>query len=182
MVCQECQERQATLHFTRIIDGEKTEVHFCDVCAQDKGDTFLLNDASSFSFNNLLAGLLNISPVVQQTNQPQLAEKDQVKCKGCQLSFTQFLKLGKFGCSQCYDSFKEQLPPIVKRLHSGNTIHPGKVPARVGGTIHVKRKITELRVTLRELIEKEEFEQAAKLRDQIRSLEKDIYEQGGEQS
>ena len=182
MVCQECQERPATLLFTKVVDGKKTEVHLCEVCAQDKGDTFLSNDASAFSFNNLLAGLLNISPVVQQTKQPQQAEHDQVRCDGCHLTFSRFLQLGKFGCSQCYESFRAQLPPILKRLHSGNMVHQGKVPARIGGTIHVKRKISELRIELKGLIEQEEFEQAATIRDQIRSLEKDMQEQGGEQS
>ncbi|MGD7046429.1 UvrB/UvrC motif-containing protein [Jeotgalibacillus proteolyticus] len=181
MVCQECQQRPAALHFTKVINGEKTEVHLCEVCAQDKGDAFLSNDASAFSFNNLLAGLLNITPVVQQPNQSQHSEKETIRCKECKLTFPQFLKIGKFGCPSCYESFRDQLPPILKRLHSGNEIHQGKLPEREGGTIHVKRKINELRTELKELVNGEEFEKAAGVRDHIRSLEKDIRKHGGEQ-
>lgn len=182
MVCQECQERPAALHFTKVVNGEKTEVHLCEVCAQDKGDAFLSNSASAFSFNNLLAGLLNISPVVQKTNQPQQSEKETVQCEQCKLTFSKFLKIGKFGCPKCYESFRDQLPPILKRLHSGNIAHQGKLPEREGGTIHVKRKIGELRTELKSLIDQEEFEQAATVRDQIRSLENDMNGQGGDQS
>ncbi|KIL52310.1 UvrB/UvrC motif-containing protein [Jeotgalibacillus soli] len=180
MVCQECNERPAALHFTKVINGEKTEVHLCEKCAQDKGGLFLSNDASAFSFNNLLAGLLNISPMVQQANQPQQKEHETVQCQHCHMTFHQFLKLGKFGCPNCYVTFGAQIPPILKRLHSGNALHQGKLPARIGGTIHVKRQLDELRLQLKGLIEQEEFEQAAKIRDEIRSLEKGVSDQGGE--
>lgn len=182
MVCQECQKRSAALHFTKVIDGEKTEVHLCEVCAQDKGESFLSNEASAFSFNNLLSGLLNISPVIKKANQAQQAEKEAIYCSNCQLTFSRFMKLGKFGCPHCYEAFREEFPTILKRLHSGNTVHQGKLPEREGGTIHVKRKINDLRAELKKLIENEEFEQAATIRDQIRSLEHDINGQGGSQS
>ncbi|PPA68574.1 UvrB/UvrC motif-containing protein [Jeotgalibacillus proteolyticus] len=183
MVCQECQERPAAIHFTKTVNGEKTEVHLCEVCAQDKGKGLLSNAANAFSFNNLLSGLLNISPVVQQTNQAQQqSEKEALRCKKCQLTFSKFLKLGKFGCPECYTSFKSELPPILKRLHSGNTVHQGKLPGREGGLIQVKRKISELREDLKELINNEEFEKAASVRDEIRSLENEMNNEGGAQS
>ncbi|TFD99311.1 UvrB/UvrC motif-containing protein [Jeotgalibacillus sp. R-1-5s-1] len=180
MLCQECQERPASVHFTKVMNGQKTEVHLCDSCAQDKGEAFMSDD-SAFSFNNLLAGLLNVSPVMQPS-QPQKPEREPVKCSHCQMTFQQFLKIGKFGCPSCYESFRDELPPILKRLHSGNTTHQGKLPERQGGTIHLKRKVTELRAELKSLIEEEEFERAATVRDQIRVMEKEIRGEGGSQS
>ena len=38
----------------------------------------------------------------------------------CSMTFPQFIKIGRFGCAHCYETFKEQLNPILKRLHSGN--------------------------------------------------------------
>ncbi|MBM7580737.1 UvrB/UvrC motif-containing protein [Jeotgalibacillus terrae] len=178
MMCEQCQERPAAVHLKNVVNGKTTEVHLCEVCAQDKGEAFM-NDDGAFSFNHLLAGLLNVSPVMKQ-NQPTQNRRGTVECSGCQMTFDQFLKIGKFGCPKCYESFRDQLPPILKRLHSGNTVHQGKLPERQGGTIHMKRKVSDLRVELKSLIEQEEFEQAATIRDQIRSLEKEIdSERGG---
>jgi protein arginine kinase activator len=66
MICQECNQRPAALHFTKIINGEKTEVNLCEKCAQEKGEMFMINGGSGFTFNNLLAGLLNIDTTVQK--------------------------------------------------------------------------------------------------------------------
>lgn len=177
MMCEQCQERPAAVHLKNVVNGKKSEIHLCEVCAQDKGEAFM-NDDGAFSFNHLLAGLLNVSPVMKQS-QPQQQKRQTVECSGCEMTFDQFLKIGKFGCPKCYESFRDQLPPILKRLHSGNTVHQGKLPERQGGTIHMKRKITELRSDLKALIEQEEFEQAAEIRDQIRSLEAEIRDEGG---
>ena len=40
MICQQCETRPATLHFTKIINGEKTEMHVCEQCASENGDAF----------------------------------------------------------------------------------------------------------------------------------------------
>ena len=38
MLCQECGKKPATLHFTKIVNGEKTEFHICESCASEKGE------------------------------------------------------------------------------------------------------------------------------------------------
>lgn len=38
MQCQECGKRPATLHFTKIVNGEKTEFRICESCAREKGE------------------------------------------------------------------------------------------------------------------------------------------------
>ncbi|WP_419882642.1 UvrB/UvrC motif-containing protein [Peribacillus sp. B-H-3] len=180
MNCQECNQRPATLHFTKIINGEKTEVHLCEVCAQEKGDMFMPNGAQGFSFNHLLAGLLNnIEPGFQQTKASSFPKREELRCSRCNLSFQQFVHVGKFGCAECYQSFNEQLNPIFKRVHSGNTAHIGKIPKRIGGTIHLRKQITDLKDVLKQHIDQEEFEEAAEVRDKIRSLEKRHEEQEG---
>lgn len=89
------------------------------------------------------------------------------------MTYSQFSKVGRFGCSSCYKYFNDRLDPLFKRVH-GNTTHMGKVPVRVGSHIQAKRKIEGLRQELQQKIAEEEFEKAAKLRDEIRELEKDI--------
>ncbi|WP_310178323.1 UvrB/UvrC motif-containing protein [Neobacillus niacini] len=180
MICQECNQRPAALHFTKIVNGEKTEVHLCEKCAQEKGNMFMLNGGSSFAFNNLLAGLLNIDPSFQKQEKSPFHQEEILQCSHCSMTFPQFLKIGRFGCAHCYETFKDQLKPVLKRLHSGNWSHSGKIPKRIGGGIHLRKQIDELKNDLRDLITHEEFEQAAEVRDEIRTLEKQLMEsQGG---
>ncbi|RFU68661.1 hypothetical protein D0469_11915 [Peribacillus saganii] len=184
MICQECNKRPATLHFTKIVNGEKTEVHICEKCAQEKGEMFMFNGGGSFSINNLLAGLLNMEPVFQHTNPSTIAKSQEAQCPGCNMTFSEFTQAGKFGCAQCYETFKDNLNPVLKRLHSGNTAHIGKIPERLGGGIHLRKKMDDLKQLLKDAIDQEEFEKAAELRDELRSLEKSIKEghEGGNHS
>lgn len=172
MVCQECNQRPAALHFTKIINGEKKEIHICDKCAQEKGDLFMQSGANGFSINNLLAGLLNIEPFLQQKKTSTFPHVEELKCKNCHLTFKEFVHVGKFGCATCYEAFKDSLDPILKRVHGGNTAHVGKIPERLGESIHLRKQIKDLKSELKALIDQEEFEQAALVRDQIRLLEK----------
>jgi protein arginine kinase activator len=176
MICQECNQRPAALHFTKIINGEKTEVNLCEKCAQEKGEMFMFTGGSGFTFNNLLAGLLNIDSTVQKQNQNQntFHQEEVLQCSGCSMTFPQFIKVGRFGCAHCYETFKEQLPPVLSRLHSGNWSHSGKIPKRIGGGIHLKKQVENLKSELKELIQQEEFEKAAQIRDEIRTLEKGL--------
>lgn len=182
MICQECNQRPATLHFTKILNGEKAEYHLCEKCAQEKGDMFMLSGAPGFSINNLLAGLLNIDSAFQKTKQDPFKPEEILQCNKCAMTFQQFIKVGRFGCANCYQAFGQQLEPIFRRLHSGNSVHQGKIPARVGGNIHLRKNIEELKQSLKDSIAREEFEQAAEIRDSIRSLESQLNSglEGGE--
>ncbi|GHI00527.1 UvrB/UvrC motif-containing protein [Neobacillus kokaensis] len=174
MICQECNQRPAALHFTKIVNGEKTEVNLCEVCAQEKSEMFMFSGQSGFNFNNLLAGLLKIDPSFQKPSQSPFQQEEVLHCGHCSMTFPQFLKLGKFGCAHCYETFKDQLQPVLRRLHGGNFSHNGKIPKRIGGDLHLRKQIDELKVSLQECIQHEEFEKAAKIRDEIRSMERKL--------
>lgn len=170
MLCQECGNKHATLHFTKIVNGEKTEFHICETCAREKGE-LIPGTSNGFSIHNLLSGLLDFDPSGKSAfggSKPQ-----PVRCEECGLTYTQFSKIGRFGCSSCYRYFSERLDPLLKRVH-GNVVHVGKVPVRSGGKIKQQREIERLKRELQLKIEREEFEAAAKLRDQIRELERQI--------
>lgn len=171
MVCQECQQRPATLHFTKIVNGEKTEVSLCEKCSQEKSGMFIMNGGANFSIHHLLSGLLN-DHGFQPTNQSSITSEKDIRCEHCHMSFSQFAHVGRFGCANCYRTFNNQLDPIIKRLHSGNTEYKGKIPTRIGGNISLRKKVKNLKLELKECIDQEEFEKAAILRDEIRALEK----------
>lgn len=168
MLCQECSKRPASLHFTKIVNGEKTEYHLCEVCARERGDK-LPGAANGFSIHSLLSGLLEFEPSGSSYNQNQ----KHLRCETCGLTYSQFGKIGRFGCSDCYKYFSTKLDPLFRRVH-GTTTHAGKVPARSGGKIKYSREIERLKSMLQQKIKMEEFEEAANLRDQIRDLERKI--------
>lgn len=170
MVCQECSERPASLHFTKIVNGEKTEFHLCESCARDKGE-LLPGGQNGFSIHNLLSGMLNFDYADQAKTKAETTP-NQLRCKTCGLTYQQFSKIGRFGCSDCYHYFKPVLEPLFRRVH-GNTAHSGKVPERAGGQLKRKRELDELKTQLQNLVAREEFEEAARVRDRIRELEHD---------
>ncbi len=170
MFCQECGKKPATLHFTKIVNGEKTEFHICESCAREKGEG-IPGSPGGFSIHSLLSGLLDF----EQIGGGNGLKQAQLRCEECGMTYPQFSKIGRFGCSHCYQAFAEKLDPLLKRVHSGTT-HSGKIPKRSGNQIKCKREIEQLRRELQSKIEREEFESAAQLRDQIRELERALSE------
>jgi len=104
-------------------------------------------------------------------NQHLFKQEEEVHCTKCNLAFKDFQRIGKFGCAECYNTFITKLDSIFRKVHSGNTKHSGKIPKRKGGILHQKKELEELRKELQHLIEREEFEQAAIVRDKIKRLE-----------
>ncbi len=168
MLCDECKKNPATVHITRIVNNQKVERHLCSVCAEKYGGMHFPFEPT-FSINSLLSGLLN-----QGVDYGPGAESQSHKerCENCGCSFEDFKQTGRLGCSECYRVFAPNIEPILRRIH-GSSNHSGKVPLRYEGQIHASRKIDTLRAKLAKLIEKEEFEEAAAVRDEIKELEKE---------
>lgn len=170
MECSECQKRPATLHFTQIVNGQKTEIKVCEVCAKKKG--YMTDSDDAYSLHDLLTGLFNFGTSNIDLQNNIFAEVKELQCSQCNITFDDFQKIGKFGCASCYSSFKSKLDSIFRRVHIGNTKHMGKIPKRAGGKLHIKKELALYREKLQQLIANEEFEQAAIVRDQIKQLEK----------
>lgn len=173
MVCDECGKRPANVHLTKIVNGVKSESHLCDQCARDKGELdFFLEP--KFSFPNLLAGFLEHEPGFETTLAPPGGAAD--RCRKCGLDFGAFSNTGFLGCPDCYEEFRPRLEPVLKRIH-GATRHTGKVPRRTGGATSARREVESLRAELTRLVAREQYEEAAKVRDRIRTLEKSLADQ-----
>lgn len=163
MLCDVCAKNQATVHLTEIVDDQMTELHLCEECARQKS----MQMEQQFGLSDLLAGLAEFE-------KPTAQDKDivSVKCPNCGLTYTDFKKLGRLGCGECYTAFKKYLGPLLRRIH-GSSLHFGKVPVEAAVKA-AERKIDlqGLRLKMQKAIESEEFEEAAKIRDQIKELEK----------
>ena len=164
MLCDVCGKNQATVHLTEIVDDQMTELHLCEECARQKSEQM----EQQFGLSDLLAGMAEFTKPVQDK------EMVSVKCKKCGLTFTDFKKIGRLGCSEFYNAFRKYLAPLLKRIH-GSSVHMGKKPLTIGGIAPKEDKESDLsllRQRLQKAVEAEEFEEAASLRDQIRQLEK----------
>jgi protein arginine kinase activator len=177
MLCEQCQKREATVHYTKVVNDQKTEYHLCEQCAREKGELdFTLGFEPGFSIHNLLAGLLDMGsagrPVEKKTTGVS-------QCPKCGLNYTQFSQTGRLGCGECYTAFERQLEPLLRRIQ-GTSTHTGKVPGRQGGTLKLEREIGRLARELETAVEREEFERAAELRDKLKELRRQLAEgQGG---
>ena len=158
MICQICKKNEATVHYTELSNSKMVEIHLCEKCALEKG--------VSFKPHLLLADLM--AGLVELEKSPRL-QRDE-KCSNCGLTYSGFRETGRLGCAKCYETFKQSLGALLKNIH-GSSTHAGKVPAvayEVDRTIILKK----LRERLRKLVEREEFEEAARVRDEIRKLER----------
>lgn len=175
MLCQQCQQRPASVHVTQIVNSEKKEVHLCEHCAKEHEKIAFGNPfdfTHPFSINDFLSGFLGKNIGSQAKPQEQ---QTGPQCTTCGMTYEMFARSGKLGCANCYTVFSDTLETVFKRIH-GNSIHTGKLPQRAGGTIKVKKEISQLKAQLNKAIYEEEYEKAAKLRDSIRELEAGIRE------
>lgn len=171
MLCVQCKKRQAEKNFTVIKNNKKTVLSLCKQCAAQQGFQNPL-DPGPFPLAELLLGM------TKGFNQPETGEKEAtLVCSGCQLSFEEFARQGRFGCGSCYSSFRPRLEGIMRKIH-GSSMHRGRNPGM--GTSPTKNQIVPVKEEERverelvKAIENEDFERAAELRDKLRSLRKGI--------
>jgi len=180
VICDLCGKEQATVHLTEIIDNKVTELHLCEGCAREKGAQM----EQHFGLADLLSGLADFGkPTMEgETGGSGSAVGKGVACPNCGMSYGDFRKIGRFGCSQCYDAFREQVTPLLKRIH-GTPSHSGKHPGVVvvetpertaspKASVRPKSELRQLKDRLQKAVQNEEFEEAARLRDKIKELER----------
>ena len=161
MLCEVCKQTQATVHLTEIVNDQMTELHLCEGCANQKGAQV----ESHFGLADLLSGLADFG----KTQEPE--EVPAKACPSCSMTYDDFRKVGRLGCAECYLTFKRSLGGLLKRIH-GSPLHLGKSPVRLLKTAKgAKTELLDLKRKLERAIDQEEFEEAARLRDQIRRLE-----------
>jgi protein arginine kinase activator len=178
MLCDRCQKRDAKILYTEIINGAKKEQHLCEECATDytsfQMEKPLMN--SELTLGDLLSTLLDTysSAGVKKPD----ADPQALTCDGCGMTYEEFVGKGRFGCASCYQSFHSQLGKTLKGIQ-GSDVHTGKRPKGLTATTQTGRtkldisEIEMLSIRLQEAIEKEEFEEAARLRDIIKQMKKE---------
>jgi protein arginine kinase activator len=164
MMCDHCGERDAVIHLTHIENNEMHSFHLCDACAAEKG----IDPDAEADVNEPLAAFL----AQMGDERSESADAADAECPYCSLSLEGFKKTGRLGCSQCYVAFESHLRNLMRRLHGG-TQHVGKVylPPEDATDVSREERLNGLKRRLTRAVDSEDFERAAKIRDQIRSLE-----------
>jgi protein arginine kinase activator len=159
MTCQRC-PAEASVHLTEKVNGKVREVHLCGACARKAG--LPLGPAPELGLDAVLEKLVLKHVDALVGNQARLA------CPDCGLTYLEFRIDGRLGCPHDYETFTAGLVPLLRRSH-GATRHVGKQPCRRPSMFSRLR----LRARLREAIAREDFEEAARLRDQLRQKDPD---------
>jgi len=153
MLCEKCGQNQATVHVQQNINGQKSEMNLCPACAA--------NVDIPLSFDHLVQAFLD------SFTAPQMPVKPIAKCPTCGLTFADFKNSGRLGCADCYNAFRAELDLLLKNIQSSNK-HFGKFPRTSGTEMLTRRRVETLRAALAKAVEGEEYEEAARLRDEIR--------------
>ncbi|MCL2301596.1 MAG: UvrB/UvrC motif-containing protein [Firmicutes bacterium] len=171
MLCQHCKQNEATTHIRRVINGAAQEYHLCAACAKEAGIAAQFAAPEfGFQLSDLFSGFLGSSLRGQSLPAPP-------RCELCGSSLDEIIRGGRVGCARCYETFAEQLQPTLQRIH-GVLKHTGKTPETDPAVARRKQKeqeIARLREEIAAAVQAEDYEQAARLRDKIKTLE-----EGGE--
>lgn len=184
MLCDNCGKNNANVRYLRNINGIKKEMNLCEECSKKLGITEIGFDMP-IDFSSFLGGFLEDFVESDFTN--LLEDKNEIRCKGCNSTFEDIANNGKFGCPECYETFESEINSILNKIQGSNT-HVGrlgkiertqveKISKNSKETAKEENKIDQLKKTLKELVKDEKYEEAAKIRDEIKKLEKNNNEQ-----
>ena len=158
-LCQRCNKAKATVHITDTLP-QKRERHLCEECAEKEG---VIVKQQHHAVNAVLQEFIK--------QKIGLGSTDDLACPKCGMTFKEFQSKGVLGCPHDYEAFRSVLGPLLERAHGGATHHVGKVPPTAESHVHKEAGLLRLRRELREAIEQEDYERAARVRDQIKELE-----------
>jgi len=156
MLCDICHQKEAVIHFTQVVNNKVTKMHFCESCASKKGISGSDLPDKPFDLLSKFLSALALPETFTDT-----------KCPNCGKMLSEFKEDGKLGCPGCWDVFRRDIVPLLKKLH-GKTRQ--KFRSGVSARSRVSAKIRTLQGKLQEAVEKEEFEAAARIRDEIRNI------------
>jgi protein arginine kinase activator len=165
--CDLC-DQPATVYLTQIVNGQMKKVNLCGKCSKEKGVT----DPTGFQLADLLLGIGEEKEIAPPAGKEKAAGKGSpgLTCPSCGFTQTDLKQKGRLGCPECYQTFGEGLTGLLKAMHKG-TRHVGKIPQRLGKAIKLERDLRSLRDQLEKAVAEEDYEEAAKVRDEIRKAE-----------
>lgn len=190
MKCDKCNnEANFEIHF---IGNENKTISLCKDCYAKYIGSLMPNGKSGnddFKYfqeilTDLIGSILNTKmeqskDLVQQGKNNENLDNSDKKCSNCGTSLSEIITSGKFGCSQCYEDFKEEVGDILIK-NQGAKEHKGKVPEEYKAVVLIKEEIEEKEEKLKNLIVNEDYETAAIIRDEIKKLKLNLENSNGD--
>ncbi|GBU20775.1 hypothetical protein R80B4_00660 [Fibrobacteres bacterium R8-0-B4] len=179
--CDDCKVREANVHLTHVGEEGAETFHLCEECARERGvpipdsDIILkgleaLAGAVGAAASSGSGGVKVTAKPKESGNVGQAAEEEEdIVCGKCGMAFSEFRSGGRLGCAECYDSFEPHIDRILVQIH-GSSGHKGKRYGKPAARRSGRTGLERLRRELDAAVRAEEFEQAAVIRDEIRSL------------
>jgi protein arginine kinase activator len=164
MKCEICGLKDAVIHIRQIQKDLVHELHVCEECAQEKGLT--REEDSELPIANLLSGLLEGKDISGGNEGKEV-------CPTCGMKASEFRKQGKLGCRDCVTAFERDVRAIVSQM-AARPRHTGKLPRTLVVEHAAEVQGEEIREELRQAVEREDYEQAARLRDRLREMESNV--------
>ena len=182
MLCENCKKREANVRYSENINGVKKEMHLCEECSRKLGITSQMDfNMPSLDFSNFFGSFL------EDFNTPEfmplLNEVKQLECNSCGSTFDDIINTGRYGCPNCYDVFEDRMDPILKKLQGANR-HVGRLGKVSDNKVKFENsekaestkkdtkenKLEKLQDDLKKAIKEERYEDAAKIRDEIKKM------------
>ena len=194
MNCEHCQKNLATVHVTEIFEeasagsgatpgasksgkkkaaattgsdaGGKTtrrvirEHHLCDLCAKERDLPHMP------VVKNTMADIWKLL----QYSAQQTRKRAVIRCPDCGMTLEEFRKKGRLGCPKDYDVFRPHIEELLERVH-GATSHKGRIPGLSERELLRIQRMTDLQQELEIAIREEAYENAARIRDELKELE-----------
>jgi len=166
MFCERCNENDATIHLTQVIDGAVKKLHLCEDCAAEAG----FDLQGPVSITDILLGMGQDYPEEESSEL-----REELICLQCHMTRADFKKSGRLGCPACYAVFAEELRSLIRAVHRSEQ-HVGKVPSTESVHIRVSAEIAVLQQALDQAITAENYEEAANVRDAIKGCQEKLKE------
>ncbi len=153
MLCDRCKKNEATFHKTVVINGDSFETHLCSDCVDmtDWGDW----DSWDADF----------MPVFENFEHFNFLDYNEKRCPTCKSTFKDFLRRGKLGCKDCYDTFEMEIRDMLENMESPIDIDLGIENVSPS-------KLSLLQEKLNKAVEEERYEDAGEIKKQIDELKK----------
>ncbi len=149
--------------YTKLVGDKSQKIHLCAECADEKGITNLDN----FDLSDVLMS------DIEKADADENEAVDQNECTECGFTLQDLRKIGRLGCSSCYQLFGSEVKSMIGTMHHGET-HEGKVPKGMLLVIEAKSKIENLQSQLDKAIKAEEYEKAGELKNQLAAFQESL--------
>jgi protein arginine kinase activator len=153
--CEMCQKLEATVRIKQVLAGKLRETWVCEQCAE-------LSAKEAYTAPSLTSLLAETAA----TPSAKRSAKESICCPRCGMGLSEIFKRRQFGCAVCYEALAEHVKPFVDDMQ-GCLEHRGKIPSRERGAA----AILQVRHAMENAVKQQDFEAAARYRDQLRSLE-----------